>query len=52
MYGWIWRHLPGAFWVKAAAACGLVMAVVVVLFVWVFPWIAPLLPFQQQTVGG
>ncbi|MBN2176297.1 MAG: hypothetical protein JW722_01405 [Demequinaceae bacterium] len=52
MYGWIWRHLPGAFWVKVLFASGLVMAAIAILFLWVFPWLAPLLPFQQQTVGG
>lgn len=52
MYGWIWRHLPGGVGVKASVAVVLVIGVVVALFLWVFPWASPLLPFQQQTVGG
>ena len=27
MYGWIWRHLPGNTWVKAATSLVLVLAV-------------------------
>ena len=52
MYGWVWRRLPGATWLKILAAIGLILALITVLFLWVFPWLAPLLPFQQQTVGG
>jgi hypothetical protein len=52
MYGWIWRHLPGGPWAKAALTAAIVLTLVVILFLWVFPWIAPWLPFQQQTVGG
>jgi hypothetical protein len=51
MYPWIWRHLPGPILVKSVLAVALVLAVVAVLFLWVFPWLAPLLPFQQQTIG-
>jgi hypothetical protein len=52
MYGWIWRHLPGRTWAKASLAVALVIGVIVALFLWVFPWVSPLLPFQQETVGG
>jgi uncharacterized membrane protein YadS len=52
MYPWIWRLLPGRWQMRTAIAVVLVLGVVAVLFLWVFPWIAPLLPFQQQTVGG
>jgi hypothetical protein len=52
MYPWIWRHLPGTTMVKAVVAVMLALACVMVLFLWIFPVIAPLLPFQQQTVGG
>ncbi|ACQ78290.1 conserved hypothetical protein [Beutenbergia cavernae DSM 12333] len=51
MYGWIWRVLPGPAWFKAVEALVLVAAVVAVLFLWVFPEIAPHLPINQQTVG-
>ncbi|MFC5998851.1 hypothetical protein ACFP6A_08980 [Quadrisphaera sp. GCM10027208] len=51
MYGWIWRSLPGPVAVKVLLALVLVVAVVAVLFVWVFPAIAPYLPFNDNTVG-
>lgn len=52
IYGWLWRHLPGPIWAKYMGAAIAIFVVVVVLFQWVFPWIEPLLPFEQQTVGG
>lgn len=36
MYGWIWRHLPGNAWVKALLSLVLAVAVVYVLFQYVF----------------
>lgn len=50
MYGWIWRNLPGPFAVRLLLALVLVAAVVAVCFQWVFPAIAPYLPFNQTTV--
>lgn len=50
MYSALWRMLPGPTWLKAIEALVLVAAVVAVLFIWVFPWAAPYLPFDQQTV--
>jgi hypothetical protein len=52
MYSLIWRHLPGNTWVKAAISLVLILAVVFVLFQWVFPWAEPLLPFNNVTVNG
>lgn len=49
-YGWLWRILPGPVPVKVGIASALMVAVVLVLFVWVFPAIAPLMPFTQTTV--
>jgi hypothetical protein len=51
MYPWIWRHLPGSTLIRVLLAAALILAFVAVLFLWVFPWLAPLLPFQQQTIG-
>ena len=51
MYGWIWRHLPGTTAVKVAESIVLVLAVVAVLMLVVFPWVEPLLPFNQVTTG-
>lgn len=52
MYGFIWRLLPGPTAVKALLALALFALVVLVLFEWVFPWLAPLLPFNDVTVGA
>lgn len=50
MYAAFWRLLPGPTPVKAILAVILVIAVVMVLFVWVFPWAEARLPFLNVTV--
>jgi hypothetical protein len=50
-YGWLWRVLPGPRPIKAVQATVLLIAVIAVLFTWVFPAIAPLMPFNDTTVG-
>jgi hypothetical protein len=50
MYVWIWRKLPGGGVTKLAGALLLAVAVVAVLFLVVFPWIGPRLPFNHVTV--
>jgi uncharacterized membrane protein YjfL (UPF0719 family) len=50
VYAWIWHHLPGPPAVRAVVALLLVAAVVVVLFLWVFPWVESYLPFTDVTV--
>jgi hypothetical protein len=52
MYGWIWRHLPGPKPVRAVLALILVLGVVALLFFVVFPWLDPLLPFNDVTIGN
>ncbi len=51
MYEWIWRHLPGPFLVRMMLAVLGVLAVVTVCFLWVFPAVAPYVPFNDTTVG-
>ena len=51
MYAALWRLLPGPRWLKAVEALVLVALVVAVLFQWVFPAVAPVLPFNDNTVG-
>jgi hypothetical protein len=51
MYAWLWRHLPGPWPARTLACVLLVLAVVVVLFTLVFPWVEPRLPFNKVTVG-
>ncbi|GAA5158111.1 MULTISPECIES: hypothetical protein [Amycolatopsis] len=52
MYSWIWRHLPGPVAAKLVLAAILVLAVVALLLFVVFPWLDPLLPFNQVSVTG
>lgn len=51
MYAWIWRHLPGPVGAKLLLAVVLVLAVVALLLFVVFPWLEPLLPFNQVSVS-
>lgn len=50
MYGWIWRHLPGPVPVRILAALILVAGVVALLMMIVFPWLEPMLPFNEVYV--
>lgn len=50
MYGWIWRHLPGPLAVRVLAALVLVAGAVALLFFVVFPWLEPMLPFNDVSV--
>lgn len=51
MYGWLWRHLPGPAPVRAAIMAVLAAAVLAACFLWVYPAIAPYMPFNETTVG-
>ena len=51
MYSWIWRHLPGPLPIRAVQVLMLVTAVVMLLFLVVFPWLEPRLPFNDVTTG-
>lgn len=50
MYSGLWRVLPGNRSAKAAQMLMLFALVVVVCFQWVFPAIAPSMPFNNNTV--
>jgi hypothetical protein len=50
MYVWIWRKLPGGVPGKLLGVLLLLAAVVLVLFLVVFPWAGPKLPFNHVTV--
>ncbi len=52
MYGALWRSLPGRRPVKVLLLVLIALVVLAVLFTWVFPAIAPLMPFNDNTVGG
>ncbi len=49
MYGWIWRQLPGPFAVRVGTAVVLAFGVVALLMFVVFPWLEPMLPFNNVT---
>lgn len=50
MYGLIWRILPGPTWLKVIFALILIVAVVFVLFEYVYPVVAPYMPFAENSV--
>ncbi len=50
MYAWLWNHLPGPFASRLLVCLVALAAVVVILFLWVFPWLEPRLPFTDVTV--
>ncbi|WP_199173839.1 hypothetical protein [Brachybacterium sp. UMB0905] len=52
MYGWLFRHLPGPLWVRILLILLLLAGVIVLLFGWVFPAIAPHMPFNDGLVGS
>ncbi len=51
MYAALWRILPGPRWAKAVQSVVLLALVVAVLFQWVFPAVAGVVPFNDNTVG-
>lgn len=50
MYAWIWRHLPGPVAVRVITAVLLIAAVIALLMFVVFPWLEPMLPFNDVSV--
>jgi hypothetical protein len=50
MYGPLWRVLPGPWPVKAFLCLLLIIAVVAICFLWLFPAIAPYMPFNGYSV--
>lgn len=52
MYAWIFRHLPGPLVVRILLLIVILAAIIVALFGWAFPAIAPYLPLNDGTVTG
>jgi uncharacterized membrane protein len=50
VYGFLWRVFPGGLVGKLLCSLVLLSAVVAVLFLFVFPRVEQLLPFQDVTV--
>src|SRR5690625_3331026 len=51
MYGLLWRALPGRAWFRVILLLLLAALVVYFCFTWLFPQIAPFMPFNDTTVG-
>ncbi|MEI6694100.1 MAG: hypothetical protein WCL12_05185 [Actinomycetes bacterium] len=52
MYGWVWRHMFGPWPLKVIQSLILLGAVVALLFLVIFPWVEPRLPFTDVTVNN
>lgn len=52
MYAALWRTLPGPRAFKVVQCLVLALLVLAVCFLWLFPTIAPHLPFNDTTVSG
>lgn len=52
MYSWFWKVLPGPTWVRALICLILFVAFVLVCFEWIFPAVAPYMPFNDGTVDS
>ncbi|VEI13362.1 hypothetical protein [Trueperella bialowiezensis] len=52
MYGAIWRALPGPTWLKVIEAIILILAVVFVLFEYVFPWVMENTNLVDNTISS
>lgn len=50
MYAALWRLLPGPAWLRVLILLLLVTAVVFALFEYVFPWVEPFLPLNENTI--
>ena len=51
IYAAIWRALPGPLPVRILLAVVLLVVVVAFCFLWLFPRIAPVMPFNDNTVN-
>lgn len=52
MYAWLFRHLPGPLWVRILLTVLVLAVIVVALFGWVFPAIAPHMPLNDGVVDA
>jgi len=50
VYSWIWRILPGGLPGKLGGSLVLILGVSALLLFVVFPWVEPMLPFNDITV--
>ncbi|CAN5430775.1 hypothetical protein BH23ACT6_BH23ACT6_17670 [soil metagenome] len=50
MHGWLWSAIPGPLWLRLILLVALLAGVLVILFLWVFPALAPYMPFNDNTI--
>jgi hypothetical protein len=50
VYVWIWHKLPGNVAAKLGGSLGLLLAALALLFLFVFPFVEPRLPFNNVNV--
>ena len=50
MYASLWRVLPGPVWVRIIIMLVLLVAVLLALVTWVFPWVDLIITPQDVTV--
>lgn len=51
MYAWIFRHLPGPFWLRLTISVLLAAGAVILLMEYVFPWLNQYNPLTDSTIG-
>ncbi|HVT21320.1 MAG TPA: hypothetical protein VHE57_08035 [Mycobacteriales bacterium] len=52
MYTWIWRKIPGGVPGKLLGCAVLLFATLALLFLVIFPWASPKLPFNHVTIDS
>ena len=52
LYAALWRRLPGRWPLKVAILAVAAVVICVLLFLVVFPWVEPRLPFNHVTVNS
>lgn len=50
MYAWIFRHLPGPWWLRIIQTVLLIALVVLALMTYVFPWASQYSPWTDSTI--
>jgi hypothetical protein len=49
MYLWLWRKLPGKWWLKSLITLALIAGLLAVMYFWFFPWLDA--TWFQEPVG-
>jgi hypothetical protein len=52
VYGWIWRSLPGNLTAKLVEGLVLLVGVLALLFLVLFPWVEPRLPWNNINIDA